>query len=63
MFTAATTKDIAVRDSLIKMVHAKAVDNSNFDAFPTSYNSQDGKMILGSASPAQGAVYSLLTLR
>ncbi|KAL0058813.1 hypothetical protein AAF712_014496 [Marasmius tenuissimus] len=63
MFTAATTKDIAVRDLFIQMVHVKAVNNSNFDAFPTSYSSQDGKVILGSASPAQGAAYSLLTLK
>ncbi|KAK1226777.1 hypothetical protein PQX77_010238 [Marasmius sp. AFHP31] len=62
MLTAATIKDTAMRDFFITMVREKAVDNSNFGAFPTSYNSQDGRILSGSASPAQGAVYGLLTL-
>ncbi|KAK1219797.1 hypothetical protein PQX77_017461 [Marasmius sp. AFHP31] len=64
LLTAATTKDVGVRNSLIKMVLDKVVDVSNITAFPTSYNSQDGKLESGSArqAPAQGAVYGLLTL-
>ncbi|KAL0063805.1 hypothetical protein AAF712_009250 [Marasmius tenuissimus] len=62
MLTAATTKDTGARDFFIKTVRDKALDSDNFAAFPTSYNSQDGKSISGRASPAQGAVYGLLTL-
>ncbi|KAJ8076169.1 hypothetical protein PM082_022154 [Marasmius tenuissimus] len=62
LLTAATTKEVGVRNSLIKMVLDKVIDVSNITAFATSYNSRDGKLESGSASPAQGAVYGLLTL-
>ncbi|KAL0061631.1 hypothetical protein AAF712_011548 [Marasmius tenuissimus] len=62
MLTAATMKDTGTRDFLIKTVRDKAIDNSSISAFPTSYNSLDGKIISGRGSPAQGAVYGLLTL-
>ncbi|KAK1215076.1 hypothetical protein PQX77_022323 [Marasmius sp. AFHP31] len=63
MLTAAMTNDAAVRDALIGSVHKKAIDPSNIAAFATSYNSQDGKVRSGRASPAQGAVYGLLALK
>ncbi|KAL0061627.1 hypothetical protein AAF712_011544 [Marasmius tenuissimus] len=62
LLTAATTNDAGVRDALIKSVHQKAIDISSAAAFATSYNSQDGKVRSGRASPAQGAVYGLLAL-
>ncbi|KAJ8076123.1 hypothetical protein PM082_022108 [Marasmius tenuissimus] len=62
MLTAAMTKDTETRDFLIETVRYKAVDSSNISAFSTSYNSLDGEIISGRGSPAQGAVYGLLTL-
>ncbi|KAF9259183.1 DUF1793-domain-containing protein [Marasmius fiardii PR-910] len=62
MLTAATTKDEGTRDYFIKMVRDKATDSSIFAAFPSTYNSMDGKVISGWASPAQGAAFGLLSL-
>ncbi|KAF9256006.1 hypothetical protein L218DRAFT_836843, partial [Marasmius fiardii PR-910] len=62
MLTAATTKDPRAQDSLIEMVYSKVTDLSSFAAFPSTYESTDGKVISGLASPAQGAAFSFLAL-
>ncbi|EEB88641.1 hypothetical protein MPER_13430, partial [Moniliophthora perniciosa FA553] len=62
LLTAATISDISARDSLIKGVYDKAVDLPNYAAFPSTYNSQDGKEVSGWASPAQGAAFGILSI-
>ncbi|KAF9259178.1 hypothetical protein L218DRAFT_838590, partial [Marasmius fiardii PR-910] len=68
MLTAATIKDLETRDLFVEMVYNKVVDYSASSskpwvtAFPSTYNSIDGSITSGSASPAQGAMFSLLAL-
>ncbi|KAJ7779914.1 hypothetical protein B0H16DRAFT_1359620 [Mycena metata] len=68
LFTAATAPDNATRNSLISTVHAKASSNASAGTFPTLYNTQTGVgpgagiSPNGFASPAQGAMFSLLAL-
>ncbi|KAK7017972.1 hypothetical protein VNI00_018482 [Paramarasmius palmivorus] len=62
MLTAATANDASTRDSLLRGVYEKAVDNTLFAPFPSTYNIQDGKVVTGQASPAQGAAFGLLAM-
>ncbi|KAK7038989.1 hypothetical protein VNI00_010381 [Paramarasmius palmivorus] len=65
MFTAGALADTAMRDDLVRMVHVKASDRSprlESGVFPTTYYTNSGSMISGSASPAQGAMFALLAL-
>ncbi|KAK7035331.1 hypothetical protein VNI00_011862 [Paramarasmius palmivorus] len=61
MLTAATSNDVSARESLLRGVYEKAVDNT-FTPFPSTYNTQDGKGVTGLASPAQGAAFGLLSM-
>ncbi|KAJ7111238.1 hypothetical protein C8R44DRAFT_799177 [Mycena epipterygia] len=64
MFTAATTTSNATRDQLIAMAHARAFFNQTGDVFPVLYDVRSGNTssMSGQASPAQGAVFALLSL-
>ncbi|KAJ3763359.1 hypothetical protein EV360DRAFT_33746 [Lentinula raphanica] len=63
LFTAGTVTDTSTRDSLVSMVHSSAANLKNFAPFPTTYNVSDGSIQGGPASPAQGAMFSLLALK
>ncbi|KAJ3793046.1 hypothetical protein GGU11DRAFT_437691 [Lentinula aff. detonsa] len=62
LFTAGTVTDTSTRDSLVSMVHSSAANLKNFAPFPTTYNTSDGTIQGGTASPAQGAMFALLAL-
>ncbi|TFK38775.1 hypothetical protein BDQ12DRAFT_651125 [Crucibulum laeve] len=64
MFTAATTTSSTTRDMLVSMVYERAFFNGSVVPFPTTYNTNNGSIspIGGQASPAQGAMFSLLAL-
>ncbi|KAJ4485249.1 hypothetical protein J3R30DRAFT_3282874 [Lentinula aciculospora] len=63
LFTAGTVTDTNTRDSLVSMVHSSAANLKNFAPFPTTYNTSDGTIQAGTASPAQGAMFALLALK
>jgi len=63
LFVAAMTSDQDLRTNLISRVHNRASYNKSAGVFPTEYNSTNGSTILGSASPAQGAMYAPLALK
>lgn len=69
LFAAASLADnTSIRDSFISMVHSRAFYNNASDPasaipFPATYNPQTGAYLDGSASPAVGAMVSLLALR
>ncbi|KAK7026405.1 hypothetical protein VNI00_015640 [Paramarasmius palmivorus] len=62
MLAAATSNNTSTRDSLLRGVYEKAIDNTQFTPFPSTYDSQDGRVITGRASPAQGAAFGLLSM-
>ncbi|TFK38776.1 hypothetical protein BDQ12DRAFT_683316 [Crucibulum laeve] len=64
IFTAGTTTNSTTRDLLVSMVHERAFYNASGNPFPTTYDSVTGRSIPlnGRASPAQGAMFSLLAL-
>ncbi|KAI0367422.1 DUF1793-domain-containing protein [Pilatotrama ljubarskyi] len=62
LFTAATVVDNAVRDSLIEHVWNRASSNLTSGAFPDQYEVGTGEILGGEASPALGAMFSLLAL-
>ncbi|KAJ7195720.1 DUF1793-domain-containing protein [Mycena rebaudengoi] len=68
LFAAASTADSMSRDILISMVHKRASSNTSEGAFPTLYSVKNGKgpgagmYPNGFASPAQGAMFSILAL-
>ncbi|KAJ6534104.1 hypothetical protein B0H19DRAFT_1185261 [Mycena capillaripes] len=68
LFSAAAAPDPATRDLLISGVHKHTSANSTQGTFPTLYNVQNGQALAagapqnGFASPAQGAMFSLLAL-
>ncbi|KAF9039547.1 DUF1793-domain-containing protein [Hymenopellis radicata] len=62
MFTAAAASDSSVRDTLISLVHIQAASNASAGVFPTTYSADNGTAISGRASPAQGAMFSVLAL-
>ncbi|KAK7045322.1 hypothetical protein VNI00_007571 [Paramarasmius palmivorus] len=62
MLAAATSNNASARDSLLRGVYEKAIDNTQFTPFPSTYSSQDGRVFSGQASPAQGAAFGLLSL-
>ncbi|KAJ3902272.1 putative glutaminase A, partial [Lentinula edodes] len=62
LFTAGTVTDTSTRNSLVSMVHSSAANLKNFAPFPTTYNTSDGTIQGGTASPAQGAMFALLAL-
>ncbi|KAJ7032158.1 hypothetical protein C8F04DRAFT_664746 [Mycena alexandri] len=68
LFSAAAAPDVATRDRLISTVHASASMNSTEGIFPNLYNVETGAgpgagiYPNGYASPAQGALFSLLAL-
>lgn len=69
LFAAASlTDNTSIADSFISMVHSRAFYNNASDPassvpFPATYNPQTGAYLDGSASPAVGAMFSLLALR
>ncbi|KAL4261602.1 Glutaminase GtaA [Pleurotus pulmonarius] len=63
MLTASTIEDPSTRDAFIAMVHSRANYNGTLGAFPVTYSASSGNVTRGIASPAQGAVYSLLSLQ
>ncbi|TFK38777.1 hypothetical protein BDQ12DRAFT_683319 [Crucibulum laeve] len=62
MFTAGTTTNNAARDLFISMVHDRAFFAKAAGPFPTTYDMTSGADNGGAASPAQGAMFSLLAL-
>ncbi|KAJ7171489.1 hypothetical protein C8R46DRAFT_1263038 [Mycena filopes] len=68
LFSAAAAPDNTTRDRLVSTVRAKASANSSAGTFPNLYNVQTGAgpgagiYPNGFASPAQGAMFSLLAL-
>ncbi|KAJ7171478.1 hypothetical protein C8R46DRAFT_1263004 [Mycena filopes] len=68
LFSAAAAPDNSTRDRLVSTVRAKASANSSGGTFPNLYNVQTGAgpgagiYSNGFASPAQGAMFSLLAL-
>ncbi|KAK0500748.1 hypothetical protein EDD18DRAFT_778617 [Armillaria luteobubalina] len=63
MFTAGASNDTTVRDALISLIHMKAGSNVSAGVFPLTYDPNKGTSISGQASPGQGAMFSLMTLR
>ncbi|KAF9075449.1 hypothetical protein BDP27DRAFT_1212146 [Rhodocollybia butyracea] len=63
LFTAGTVTDANTRDILISMVHQSATNLQTGAVFPTTYNTTNGEIIGGRASPAQGAMFALLALK
>ncbi|ESK96787.1 glutaminase [Moniliophthora roreri MCA 2997] len=65
IFAAATTTNSSTRDKLIDMAHSRAAFNETAGDFPTTYKTDTGQSFLnyGQASPAQGAMFALLTTR
>lgn len=51
------------RDDLISMVHSRSFWQSGANANPAAYSPIDGTQPGGAASPAMGAVYSMLALK
>ncbi|KAJ7915217.1 hypothetical protein B0H13DRAFT_2658900 [Mycena leptocephala] len=62
LFSAAAAPDPATRNRLISLVRKHASSNLTGGPFPTLYNVQTGVSPNGSASPAQGAIFSVLAL-
>ncbi|KAK0203921.1 hypothetical protein DFS33DRAFT_1275044 [Desarmillaria ectypa] len=62
MLTAGATRNTDVRDGLVSAAHQKGSSNASAGVFPTTYNAQNGTTVGGRASPAQGAIFSLLAL-
>ncbi|KAF9062758.1 hypothetical protein BDP27DRAFT_1481547, partial [Rhodocollybia butyracea] len=62
LFTAGTVVDAGTRDILISMVHQSATNLQNDAVFATTYNTTNGEIIGGEASPSQGAMFALLAL-
>jgi len=50
------------RDALIGMVHSRSSWQSGMTPNPATYSPIDGNVTRGPASPAMGAIYSLLAL-
>ncbi|EMD35396.1 hypothetical protein CERSUDRAFT_66560 [Gelatoporia subvermispora B] len=63
IFAAATATNTTVRDKLISMVRSRASFNGTSGIFPTIYNTSQGAVLGGDASPGQGAMFALLALR
>jgi hypothetical protein len=69
MFSAAAAPDTATRDLLISGVHSRASLNTTKGTFSNIYNAQTGLGVAilspqnGFATPAQGAMFSLLALK
>ncbi|KAJ7702031.1 hypothetical protein B0H14DRAFT_3527381 [Mycena olivaceomarginata] len=62
LFSAAAAPDSATRNRLISLVRNHASSNWTGGPFQTLYNVQTGVSLNGSASPAQGAIFSVLAL-
>uniref|UniRef100_A0A0W0F8G8 Glutaminase a n=1 Tax=Moniliophthora roreri TaxID=221103 RepID=A0A0W0F8G8_MONRR len=62
LLTAGALNDTPARDILVQMVHDKASDRATSAIFPSTYNINDGLVVSGGASPAQGAMFALLAL-
>ncbi|KAI9456365.1 hypothetical protein BJY52DRAFT_1171492, partial [Lactarius psammicola] len=62
LFVAAMTPNQNLRTNLISRVHNRASYNVSTGVFPLNYDSTSGTTILGTASPAQGAMYAPLAL-
>lgn len=63
MFAAAMSTDSGIRNGIVSLIHSQ-LSNSTTDLspFPTAYSALTGQVSGGSASPAQGAIFSLLAL-
>jgi len=62
MFTAASTPNSNIRDSLISPIWTHASSNTSGTPFPLTYKLDTGAATAGSSSPAQGAMFAPLAL-